>query len=172
MTDAPTAEGVRHFRTERHGSNNMRFCRMLCPAGVSMTSIVTLVPIEHARSYFAHEIASEGRWRSNVPVIVILPSGQADRPAPAGWFPDLYAQMRRARQREAPPLYRLRNGGKIDIGIIDIQIGLHVPDDGMIPHLIESGVFTGENVYFLEADGRCDRFPQLPFHRQGPLSFS
>jgi hypothetical protein len=151
MTDAPTAmEGTRHVRTERHGPNNMRVCRMACPAGVSMTSLVTLVPMPHVRSYFADEIASEGPWRSGVPITVILPSGKADRPAPADWFPGIYAQMRQVRKREEPPLYRLRNGSQIDIGIIDIQIELHCPDEGMIPHLIESGTFAGENLAFLD----------------------
>jgi hypothetical protein len=151
MTDAPTAtEGMRHVRTERHGRNNLRYCRMTCPAGVSMTSLVTLVPMPHVRSYFADEIASEGRWRSGVPIIVILPSGNADKPAPADWFPGIYAQMRQARRGEAPPLYRLRNGSRIDIGIIDIQIELHCRDEGMIPHLIESGTFAHENMAFLD----------------------
>jgi hypothetical protein len=148
-TDAQAAEGTRRIRTERGGPNQLRYCRVDGPAGVSLTSLVTLVPLEHSRSYFAHEIASEGRWRSGVPVIVILPSGQSDRPAPADWFPELYAQMRRAREREAPPLFRLRNGGSIDIGILDIQIELHA-DDGMTARLIESGAFTAENLAFLD----------------------
>ena len=151
MTDAPTAtEDMRHVRTERAGPNNMRYCRVECPAGVSLTSIVTLVPMQHVRSYFTDEIASEGRWRSGVPIIVILPSGNSDRPAPAEWVPGIYAQMRQVRKREAPPLYRLRNGSQIDIGIIDIQIELHCPDEGMIPHLIESGTFADENFAFLD----------------------
>lgn len=148
-TDAQAAEGIRHFHTERGEPHGLRYCRMECPEGVSMISTVALVPLEHSRSYFAHEIANEGRWRSGVPVIVILPSGQSDRPAPADWFPELYAQMRWAREREAPPLFRLRNGGSIDIGIIDIQIELHA-DDGMTARLIESGAFTAENLAFLD----------------------
>lgn len=151
MTDAPAiTEGIRHVRTERGGANDLRYCRMACPAGVSMTSMVTLVPMPHVRSYYAGEIASEGRWRSGVPIIVILPAGSAGKPAPTGWFAGIYAQMRQARRRETPPLYRLRGGSRIDIGIIDIQIGLHCPDEGMIPHLIESGTFTGENLAFLD----------------------
>lgn len=115
-----------------------------------MTSIVTLVPLEHARSYFAGEIASEGRFRSGVPVIPILPARDAGRPCPPNWFPDLYVQMRQARNRAMPKLYRLRDGKKIDVGIIDITIALHVPDEGMIPHLIESETFTRENLDFLD----------------------
>ena len=151
-TEQPITPSVRLFRTERYSGTGQRYCRMACPAGVSMTSIVTLVPMEHTQSYFTNEIASEGRWRSGVPIIVILPGNDAGTHTGPHWFNDLYSQMWRVREREAPPLFKLRNGTDIDIGIVDIQIALHVPDgmEGMIPHLIESETFSHENFDFLD----------------------
>jgi hypothetical protein len=125
---------------------------MACPAGVTMTSTVSLVPMEYTRSYWEHEIASEGQWRRDVPIIVILPNADAGRRTGPHWFNDIHEQMRRVRKREAAPIFKLRNGKEIDIGIVDVSIALHVPRgmDGMIPHLIESGTFTEENFDFFD----------------------
>ena len=114
-----------------------------------MTSIVTLVPMAHVKSYFEGEIASEGRHRSGVPIIVILPSVDAGKSSGLHWFADIHSQMRRVRKRQAPPLFKLQNGQQIDVGMVDIQIALHAPS-GMIPHLIESDTFTHENFEFLD----------------------
>ena len=143
-----SAEGVRNVRTERSDAGQ-HYARMLCPMGVSMTSIVTLVPMEYVKSYFTHEIASEGRWRSGVPVILVVSDAAAGKPVPPHWFGEIHSQMRRVRQRKSPTLYRLRNGEEIDIGILDVTIALHAPED-MIPHLIESETFSRENFAFLD----------------------
>jgi hypothetical protein len=63
--------------------------------------------------------------------------------------------MRWARQRKAAPRYRLQDGRRIDIGILDIQIALHA-DDGTAARLIEDGAFAREHDAFLDriAGGR------------------
>ena len=48
---------------------------------IRVTNRVDVVPMEHVETFFKYEIASEGRWRSDVPLIIIRPdheAGEAD----------------------------------------------------------------------------------------------
>jgi hypothetical protein len=47
-------------------------------AGIRKTNVrvytqIDVVPMAHVETYFRYEIASEGKWRDNVPLIIVRP---------------------------------------------------------------------------------------------------
>ena len=65
-------------------------------ATVRVYTQIDVVPIEHVETYFTYEIASEGNWRSNVPLIILRPPEDSDR-VPDGWFARTLERMRETR---------------------------------------------------------------------------
>src|SRR5271163_670233 len=66
---------------------------------IRVTDRVDVVPMEHVETFFNYEIAREGKWRSDVPVIIFRPEHEAGE-ADSGWFPKTLARMREARQQK------------------------------------------------------------------------
>lgn len=62
---------------------------------------VAVVPIEHAETYYAHEIASEGPWSSGHVPIIIRPTVDAGQ-AKDHWFSMTLERMRETRRRKEP----------------------------------------------------------------------
>jgi len=87
---------------------------------VHVTNRVDVVPMEHVETVFNYEIASEGKWRTNVPVIILRPDHEAGR-ADSGWFPRTLARMREARRRKGAMPVSI-GGMEIDVGLIDIIV--------------------------------------------------
>jgi hypothetical protein len=88
---------------------------------IKVTNRVNVVPMPQVESYYTHEIASEGKWRDDVPVIVLSPT--ADRgEADCGWFPRTLAQMRDVRERVGQISFRISVDEEIDITDTDHRI--------------------------------------------------
>lgn len=87
---------------------------------IQVTHRVDLVPMEHMETFFKYEIAREGKWRNDAPVLILRPKHDAGL-ADSGWFPKTLARMWEVRQRkDAVPLSG--DGMEIDLGLIDIIV--------------------------------------------------
>jgi len=87
---------------------------------IQVTHRVDVVPMEHMQTFFKYEIAREGKWRNDVPLLILRPTHDAGL-ADSGWFPKTLVRMREVRQRkDAVPLSI--DGMEIDIGLIDIIV--------------------------------------------------
>jgi hypothetical protein len=89
-----------------------------------------VVPMEHAETYYAHEIASEGQWSSgHVPIIVRPPvdAGQSR----SDWFANTLERMRETRRRKGVlPISVAVAGGDdiaIDVGLVDVTVFFEMP---------------------------------------------
>lgn len=87
---------------------------------IRVTDRVDVVPMEHVETFFNYEIAREGKWRSDVPLIIIRPKHQTGR-ADSSWFPETLARMREARRRKGA-LPVCVGGMEIDVGLIDVTV--------------------------------------------------
>lgn len=97
---------------------------------VKVGNRIDVVPMEHAESYIAHEIESEGPWRSGVPLVILQPA--IDRGmAPDGWMAQTLARMREVRLRHATVPFRMGvdGGGQIgiDVGLVDVTVFFEMP---------------------------------------------
>jgi hypothetical protein len=96
------------------------------PAGkLKVSNRIDVVPMDTVESYLKHEIVSEGRWRSGVPLVIVRPA--ADRGlADSQWLPEMVTHMRETRRRYGPIPFTLglgETGGiDLDIGLIDIIV--------------------------------------------------
>jgi hypothetical protein len=98
---------------------------------ISVSNRVVVVPMEHVETYYRYEIASEGKWRSDVPLLIIRPEHDAGR-ADGGWFPETLARMREARRRKGAMPVSIR-GREIDVGLIDITVFFRwMPDNTLV----------------------------------------
>ncbi len=98
---------------------------------IRVSNRIDVVPMEHIETFYRYEIASEGKWRSDVPVIIIRPDrdkGEAD----ADWFPDTLTCMREARQRKGRETASVC-GMEIDVGLVDIIVFFQImPGCGVV----------------------------------------
>ncbi|WP_422927486.1 hypothetical protein [Singulisphaera sp. PoT] len=97
---------------------------------IKVSNRIDVVPMEHVESYIAHEIESEGPWRSGVPPVILQPG--IDRGmAPDGWMAQTLARMREVRLRHATVPFRMvvDGGGQIgiDVGLVDITVYFEMP---------------------------------------------
>jgi hypothetical protein len=91
---------------------------------IQVTDRVSVVPMEHVETYVNYEILREGKWRSDVPLIILRPKedrGQAD----SGWFPKLLARMWECRQRKGAMPVNF-GGIEIDVGLIDVIVSFRI----------------------------------------------
>lgn len=91
---------------------------------IQVTDRVSVVPMEHVESYVNYEILREGKWRSDVPLILMRPPHEAGR-ADSRWFSKTLARMREARQRKGPMPIKME-GMEIDVGLIDIIVSFRI----------------------------------------------
>ena len=106
---------------------------------VPVRNQIHVVPMEHVESYFTHEIASEGKWRSNATILIIQPKEDAGK-APSDWFTRTLERMRESRVRKGTIPLTIDVGGvatEIDIGLVDIVVFFQIPP-GNVPALLKS----------------------------------
>jgi hypothetical protein len=93
--------------------------------------------MEHVETYYAHEIASEGKWANNRQLIVIRPTIDAGR-ADSTWFPRTLERMRETRQRKGSMPITIAVGDdaevRLDVGLVDITVFFELPP-GVPPQL-------------------------------------
>jgi hypothetical protein len=98
---------------------------------IRVSNRIDVVPMEHVESFYQYEIAREGKWRSDVPLIIIRPDhekGEADD----AWFPRTLARMREARQRKGSQTLSL-SGTEVDVGLVDIAVFFQLmPGNGFV----------------------------------------
>jgi hypothetical protein len=149
---------------------------------VRVRNRIAVVPMEHVETYFTHEIASEGKWRNDVPIIILRPGvdcGTAD----SGWWPKTLARIRETRQRKGTIPVTISMGGsgdiELDVGLVDITVFFQMPPGKLSPLLknkSEADRFLDENLRHLDsvcAGGLHDQMiiataPHI-FHSNGSL---
>jgi hypothetical protein len=99
---------------------------------IQVTDRVSVVPMEHVETYFNYEIAREGKWRSNVPLIIIRPDHEKGK-ADDGWFPKTLGRMREARRRKGAIPVRFA-GMDIDVGLIDVIVSFRIMPGNKLVH--------------------------------------
>lgn len=99
---------------------------------VRVSNRISIVPMEHAETYLAHEIASEGKWASDVPLFIIQPEidrGETD----TGWFATTLERMRETRRRKGtlPVTIAMPSGSiiEMDVGLVDVTVFFEMPPD-------------------------------------------
>jgi hypothetical protein len=97
---------------------------------IKVTNRIAVVPMEHIETYWAHEIASEGKWASNVPVIIIQPAIDRGR-AESHWFDRTLERMWETRRRKGTLPITI-GGNVIDVGLVDITVFFEMPA-GVLP---------------------------------------
>jgi hypothetical protein len=118
---------------------------------IRVTDRVDVVPMQHVETFFNYEIAREGKWRSDVPVIIMRPehdAGQADN----GWFPKTLARMREARERKGTLPVRI-GGTDVDVGLIDVTVFFQIMPGNKLVHprtREESDKLFNENLIHLD----------------------
>ena len=94
------------------------------PKGDDIETGIYVVPMELVEWYYRTQIASEGFWNPDPPVIVMRPVKAMHR-ADDAWFAETLAQMREVREpgtnRYVFPAEEDRPEIDIDIGLIDVQ---------------------------------------------------
>jgi hypothetical protein len=98
---------------------------------VRVSNRIDVIPMEYVESYYAHEIASEGKWAANVSVVIIQPEidrGKAD----SGWFHKTLSRMREARRRRGTIPVRIgpeeAGNTELDVGLVDVTVFFEMPD--------------------------------------------
>ena len=89
--------------------------------------------MEHVETYFTYEIASEGQWRSNVPLIILRPPEDSGK-VPDGWFARTLDRMRETRARKGTLPITMKAGGiatEIDVGLVDIVVFFQMAADNI-----------------------------------------
>jgi hypothetical protein len=86
---------------------------------------IYIVPLEFTEAYYHAQVAQEGMWNPDPPVIVTRPKEEFGR-ADEVWLQRTLAQMRRVREpgtnRYVFPGESGRADTDIDIGLIDLQV--------------------------------------------------
>jgi hypothetical protein len=93
-------------------------------ASVRVYTHIDVVPMEHVETYFTYEIASEGKWRSNVPLIIIRPPVDSGH-MPEGWFQRTLDRMHETRARKGTQPATMKIGGvrfELDVGLVDVVV--------------------------------------------------
>jgi hypothetical protein len=93
--------------------------------GVRVDSAVLVVPFDTLETYYRYEIAREGKWRANVPVVVM--DCDLGRAATEEWFNGMLEDMRGVRAKHGASLFPIEGAGPLDIGCIDIRVHFHAP---------------------------------------------
>jgi hypothetical protein len=91
---------------------------------IEVTDRVSVVPMEHVETYLNYEILREGKWRSDVTLIIRRPhqdAGEAD----SGWISKTLARMWECRQRKGAMPVDF-GGMEIDVGLIDIIVSFRI----------------------------------------------
>lgn len=93
--------------------------------GINVSSYTAVVPVEHAGLYLEVEVLSEGRWRDNVPLIVMLPWEERGRGG-SEWAMDVLEDMQEVRRFDPPEPLDV-GADRVDIGLIDVVVTLTGP---------------------------------------------
>jgi hypothetical protein len=151
---------------------------------ITVTDRVDVVPMDHVETFFRYEIASEGKWRSDVPVIILRPDhdkGLAD----SSWFPKTLDRMREARRRKGtiPTKINIGEGRaiEIDVGLVDVTVFFQImPGNKLVDPRTpeESDKLFHENLIHLDkvcGDSLHDQMiiaiAQHLYHSNGSLLF-
>jgi hypothetical protein len=100
---------------------------------IKITNRIDVVPMEHIESFWKYEIASEGKWASDVPVMVLQP--EIDRgPADRIWFDRTLERLWETRRRKGtiPMVIGGAHQMAIDVGLVDIVVFFQMPG-GVVP---------------------------------------
>jgi hypothetical protein len=89
-----------------------------------------VVPMELVELYYHTQIAREGLWNPDPPVIILRPQQEFGR-ADDAWFDRTLAQMREVRKPGTNRYVLPANGGNVDldIGLLDVQVYFHNTPD-------------------------------------------
>jgi hypothetical protein len=124
---------------------------------VEVRNHVSVVPMEHVETYFEHEIASEGKWKSDVTVIILRPAVDCGK-AGSGWWPETLARMREARRRKGTiPVKIGMPGGsncEFDVGLVDVTVSFSMPPatlSALIKNKRKANRFFDENLRHLDS---------------------
>ena len=91
-----------------------------------LETAVYIIPMQLTEQYYLTQIACEGIWKNDPPVLVHRPEPQMFR-ADDAWFRHILSQMREVRKTGThrcvfPPEGDRRHEIDIDIGLIDVQV--------------------------------------------------
>lgn len=122
---------------------------------------VYIIPMELTEHYYQSQIAREGIWRDDPPVIVHRPAEQMFR-ADDAWFYHTLSQMREVRRPGTnrcvfPPEGDRDHEIDIDIGLIDVQIYFNASVKRLDGSLDMGEVYRQYNVNLREFGRLCGR---------------
>ncbi|PSB43740.1 hypothetical protein C7B80_23090 [Cyanosarcina cf. burmensis CCALA 770] len=116
-----------------------------------VSSNILVVPFPIIHSFFSQEIAAEGSYRGDVPLMFLFPNSKRGEATPEA-IQELFADLQKVRERQPPTIVDFAETGiYVDVGLIDIPVFFQ-GDESDIFYLMKTNgqVFFQENLKQLD----------------------